>query len=97
MGGINGLLAELGVEPSNGLSIGGEMPESEDAPTVTVTTPTGKKGSAAFISSAEDKQRVYGPNTLPVRKSKSLLQFMWLALKDKVLVSFGHFGSSFRN
>ena len=87
MGGIKGLLAGLGVDPTNGLSIGGKNPESEDTPTVTVTTPTGEKGDAAFTSSVEDRQRVYGPNTLPVRKSKSLLQLMWLALKDKVLVS----------
>ena len=95
MGGIDGLLTGLGVDPSNGLSIGGKMPESEDAPAVTVTTPTGEKGSGAFTSSVEDRQRIYGPNTLPVRKSKSLLQLMWLALKDKVLVSLSHFGSSF--
>jgi len=87
MGGIEGLLAGLGVDPTNGLSIGGKRTESEDAPAVTDTPPTGEKGVTAFTSSVEDRQRVYGPNTLPVRKSKSLLQLMWLALKDKVLVS----------
>jgi len=89
MGGINGLLAGLGVDPSNGLPIGGKNAESEDAPTVVVTTPAGEKGekSTAYTGSVEDRQRVYGSNTLPVRKSKSLLELMWLALKDKVLVS----------
>jgi len=66
MGGIDGLLAGLGVDPSNGLSIGGKMPESGDAPAVIVATPSGEKGSAAFTSSAEDRQRIYGPNTLPI-------------------------------
>jgi P-type Ca2+ transporter type 2C len=35
----------------------------------------------------EDRQRILGQNILPRRSSKSLLQLMWLALKDKVLVS----------
>ncbi|KLO10815.1 calcium-translocating P-type ATPase [Schizopora paradoxa] len=37
-------------------------------------------------ASLPDRQRVYGRNALPSRASKSLLQLMWLALKDKVLV-----------
>jgi len=60
MGGIDGLLAGLGVDPTNGLN---------------------------NVPPVEDRQRVYGPNTLPVCKSKSLLGSMWLALKDKVLVN----------
>ncbi|KAI0833641.1 calcium-translocating P-type ATPase [Trametes gibbosa] len=34
----------------------------------------------------DERRRVFGENTLPSRKTKSLLQLMWLALKDKVLV-----------
>ena len=56
-----------------------------------VTTPTSEKGDAAFTSSVEDRQWAYIPNTLAVRKSKSLLQLMWLVLKDKVLVSLRSF------
>lgn len=37
--------------------------------------------------SMEQRRRVYGANILPDRKSKSLLQLMWMALKDRVLVS----------
>ncbi|GLB40161.1 putative this magnesium-dependent enzyme catalyzes the hydrolysis of ATP coupled with the transport of calcium [Lyophyllum shimeji] len=37
-------------------------------------------------ASVDERRRVYGPNILPTRPSKSLLQLMWLALKDKVLV-----------
>ncbi|KAF5371839.1 hypothetical protein D9615_009535 [Tricholomella constricta] len=37
-------------------------------------------------ASIDERRRVFGPNILPTRPSKSLLQLMWLALKDKVLV-----------
>ncbi|KAG6888833.1 hypothetical protein C0995_005708 [Termitomyces sp. Mi166 len=37
-------------------------------------------------ASVDERRRVYGPNLLPKRPSKSLLFLMWLALKDKVLV-----------
>jgi len=96
MGGINGLLAGLGVNPTRGLGIGPKSSEQEDAPAVVVTDPAGGKGEAveksipedaAYNGTVEDRQRVYGPNVLPIRKSKSLLQLMWLAFKDKVLVS----------
>ena len=40
----------------------------------------------AYCATIEDRHRVYGQNVLPSRKTKSLLQLMWLALKDKVLV-----------
>ena len=100
MGGIKGLLAGLGVDPNSGLTIGGKPSESSgDAPAVVVIDPAGEKGGAveptsheggAYNATVEDRQRVYGPNTLPARKSKSLLQLMWLAFKDKVLVSPSH-------
>ena len=40
-----------------------------------------------YKTSIEDRQRIFGQNILPRRPIKSLLQLMWLALKDKVLVS----------
>ena len=40
-----------------------------------------------YSTSVEDRQRIFGQNILPRRPIKSLLQLMWLALKDKVLVS----------
>ena len=39
-----------------------------------------------YNASLEERRRVFGANVLPTRKTKSLLQLMWLALKDKVLV-----------
>lgn len=43
--------------------------------------------SPAYNASLEERRRVFGENVLPTRKTKSSLQLMWLALKDKVLVS----------
>ena len=100
MDGIKGLSTSLGVDPNSGLGIGGRTSEPENAPVVVVTNPAGEKGEAAdkipheggaYSSTVEDRQRVYCSNTLPARKSKSLLQLMWLALKDKVLVSPSNF------
>ncbi|KAJ3788040.1 Ca-transporting ATPase [Lentinula aff. detonsa] len=42
--------------------------------------------SGAFQSSLEKRRDIYGSNTLPVRKSKSLLALMAAAMKDKVLI-----------
>lgn len=44
-------------------------------------------GADASQANAAERKRVYGANLLPVRKPKSLFYLMWLALKDKVLVS----------
>lgn len=33
-----------------------------------------------------DRRRVFGENVIPVRAPKSIFQFMWIALHDKVLV-----------
>ena len=45
------------------------------------------KDNLAFSAVLEDRRRVYGENVLPIRIAKTLLQLMWAALKDKVLVS----------
>ena len=97
MGGIIGLLAGLGANPIAGLRVGSNFPPPPEPPAVVVTDPAGEKGEAEephihanlpFSGTVEDRQRVYGPNVLPPRKSRSLLELMWLALKDKVLVGF---------
>ena len=90
MGGINGLLAGLGVDPTKGLSFHGKKSESGCTPSVVI--PTGESGEgdakgASYVSTVEDRQRIYGSNIHPVHKSKSLLELMRLALKDKVLAS----------
>lgn len=43
-------------------------------------------GDGPAAATMEDRARVYGHNVLPIRPSKSLLQLMWTAMKDKVLV-----------
>lgn len=49
--------------------------------------PSGDVDGQVFSSTLDDRRRIYGANLLPVRASKSLLQLMWAAMKDKVLVS----------
>ena len=40
----------------------------------------------SYSATMEQRQNVYGKNVLPSRKSKTLLELMWIAMKDKVLV-----------
>lgn len=47
----------------------------------------GLKGLTSAGEEMEERRRVYGKNVLPSKKTKGLLELMWLALKDKVLVS----------
>jgi Ca2+-transporting ATPase len=52
-----------------------------------VSLPTAFQPSEdAYRTSLEDRKRNFGQNIVPQRPSKNLLQFMWLALKDKALV-----------
>jgi len=46
-----------------------------------------QSSDGAYKASIEGRERIFGQNILPRRPIKSLLQLMWLALKDKVLVS----------
>ncbi|KAL5485658.1 PMC1_3 [Sanghuangporus weigelae] len=71
LGGVEGILKGLGTDPRRGLS---------------ASSSDGSPPSSAFTAPVEERQRIYGHNLLPMRKSKSLLQLMWIALKDKVLV-----------
>ena len=75
IGGAEGLLHGLGVDGTRGLNADG--------------TPSAGPGmmDAQFKASLDDRKRVYGDNILPTKKTKSLLQLMWMAMKDKVLVS----------
>ena len=90
LGGISGLLQGLGVNSMTGLRIVGRPPQPGEPPSVVVTDPDGEKAEShetpAFGATVEDRKRVYGSNVLPVRKTRTLLQLMWLALKDRVLV-----------
>lgn len=70
LGGFDGLAAKLHADPSNGL------PDGDDE------LPKGAPGGTSIA----DRRRIYGENRLPARKSKSLLQLMWMAMQDRVLV-----------
>ena len=75
IGGLEGLCAGLGTNPTKGLSahsLGQGTGDGENS--------AGEGAEGAFTAPLSDRQRVYGPNTEPTRPSKSL------ALKDKVLV-----------
>jgi len=87
MGGIEGLLAGLGTDPTSGLRVSGKKLKPGDTPSA--NSPANEEFThegSAYAGTVEDRKRVYGSNVLPVLKSKSLLEFMRLALKDKVLV-----------
>ena len=90
IGGIEGLLAGLGTSPASGLKTSGTKSKPGGTSVTAVTPSTSEEfthQSGAYTGTVEDRQRVYGSNVLPVHKSKTLLELMWLTLKDKVLVS----------
>lgn len=67
--------------------------DSSKLPAITLTEPSGhirepsiNGDHPAYGATFDDRKRVFGENLLPRRPGKSLLQLMWLALKDKVLV-----------
>lgn len=78
IGGTEGLLHGLGVDGTRGLNVDGSHSAGNGGPSMM---------DAQFKASLEDRKRVYGDNILPTKKTKSLLQLMWMAMKDKVLVS----------
>ncbi|KDR79013.1 hypothetical protein GALMADRAFT_64503 [Galerina marginata CBS 339.88] len=93
--GINGLLRGLGTNAEHGLSskdasngkgkqgagIGASHRHESE-----VKQGQNSEHGAAYGATLEDRRRVFGENLLPTRVSKTLLQLMWLAMKDKVLI-----------
>jgi len=88
IGGVNGLLEGLGVDRTKGLLTGAEeglaVEVSEEG--TRGDTRGSKPSGPQWQASLDERRRVYGRNDLPERKSKSLLQLMWMAFKDKVLI-----------
>ncbi|WVF71734.1 calcium-translocating P-type ATPase, PMCA-type [Kwoniella sp. CBS 6097] len=85
IGGIDGLLDGLGVDGKRGLNAGtNEGPQETGAPRSSSEMP--RSNGPQWKASMDDRRNIYGRNTLPERKSKSLLQLMWIAFKDKVLI-----------
>lgn len=86
IGGVEGLLVGLGVDGTKGLSVRGEKGQAVEVGDARGRVDLAGSGPE-WRASMEDRRRIYGKNDLPPRKSKSLLLLMWLAFKDKVLVS----------
>jgi Ca2+-transporting ATPase len=85
IGGIQGLLDGLGVDPKKGLTAGLQEGNRETgAPRSGAEMPSGS--GPQWSASTDRRREVYGKNELPARKSKNIFQLMWIALKDKVLV-----------
>ncbi|GMK59452.1 hypothetical protein CspeluHIS016_0800580 [Cutaneotrichosporon spelunceum] len=80
IGGVEGLLDGLGVDPNVGLCTDGS---NAGAPR---SSSEMQGHGAQWRTSLEDRRRIYGPNDLPHRPSKSLLQLMWIAFTDKVII-----------
>ena len=66
---------------------------NEKVPDIVLTEPNGQQAAPSVAddgktvsATMEDRRRVYGANTLPTRVSKTLLQLMITAFKDRVLV-----------
>lgn len=76
IGGTEGLLKGLRTSSTKGLGQGHDR-QGEGW----------EGGNGAYGADIEERRRVYGPNVLPHRVRRTLPQLMWLALKDKVLVS----------
>jgi Ca2+-transporting ATPase len=66
------------------LELGGNILLTE--PSGEVGVPSEEKDHVPYSGTMDDRKRIYGENVLPVRTSKTLLQLMVVALKDKVLV-----------
>ena len=83
-------LAPYGVEKTQSTSPTG-VPVSEGLQSAASLAGSGVQSSASFKFSAEasieGRQRIYGHNILPQPPRKCLLQLMWLAFHDKVIVS----------
>ncbi|KIJ51508.1 hypothetical protein M422DRAFT_157926 [Sphaerobolus stellatus SS14] len=89
LGGIDAVIKGLGTHGKHGLSKHALGLGEDSKPTHATEdggTPPLDSHSGAFAATPQDRQRVFGENVLPARKSKTLLQLMWLAFKDKVLV-----------
>ncbi|PWN42098.1 calcium-translocating P-type ATPase [Ceraceosorus guamensis] len=93
LGGIQGLLNALGTDEHAGLDTGAGIKhaeQSDDVEAAAATETSNKREQrkpADFVhATLEDRQRVYGHNVIPQKKSKSLLLLMWLTLQDKILI-----------
>jgi P-type Ca2+ transporter type 2C len=94
-GGLQGLVIGLRTDLSSGLS----LDETTLEPAGSVFTRKGYPSYGAIVSSTTsppthhvssecyvDRKRIFGTNRLPQKKTKNLLQIMWMTFNDKVLI-----------
>lgn len=100
VGGLPGLQKGLRTDAAAGLSVDEgrldgavSFEEATTAESLSSGTMAGESPLAATeaggqqaTGSFEDRKRIFGDNRLPERKTKSILQLMWLAYNDKVLI-----------
>lgn len=68
-------------------SLGAEMPRSDsDSSSETTSASYSVAKTSHSTDFFIDRKAVYGDNTLPEKKPKSLLQLAWIAYNDKVLI-----------
>lgn len=96
IGGINGLMQGLGVDKQKGMLVGADEAQTAEGGAPRSSTDVERRSGKQWSASMEQRRGVYGKNDLPIRPSKSLLYLMWLAFKDKVLVSIRSFFNASR-
>lgn len=94
LGGLAGI--EKGLRSDRKTGLGSDERALEDNVSFTDVTgrplpETGAAGASSHHSkshegSFQDRRRIFGDNTLPEKKSKSIFQLMWMAYNDKVLL-----------
>jgi Ca2+-transporting ATPase len=88
IGGVDGLLDGLGLDSKTGLA---DETHHGGAGAPRSSSEMPRSNGPQYKTSMEERRKVYGRNDLPDRPSKTLLQLMWIAFKDKVLVSITHY------
>jgi len=93
IGGLEGLSLGLQVDLNNGLSPDEDILDSPVAlEDVWRTLSRGdithrvESGRTQSNTCFRDRRRVFGENKIPMRRPKNILELMWIALHDKVLV-----------
>ncbi|KAI9595668.1 hypothetical protein BDF19DRAFT_334905, partial [Syncephalis fuscata] len=87
-GGVSGLAEGLNSHLEYGLADVRPMPRTGTMRSVRSGTSkaASAKNEVDQCSDLENRVRVYGTNTLPEHKMKSIFMFIWLALQEKILI-----------
>lgn len=88
MGGIEGIIAGLGTHVERGLNLSVRGADASNAgkDVENVSDASATPVDGTVVASPEDRERVYGRNSIPQKKAKSLWLLMWQALQDKILI-----------